>query len=211
MNSTVKLIQKVTKPYIHESIAALALDALVGLIVYVLSAVLTHQPVWPLFLAVPTFVITALLDLLLLLKCLLDRKHEVVLDAVGTISYRDCDIVFSNKWRLKGQPESLLTVWYYPKDWDMRRFKFIMETLDGKRIKPRSVESCGHGQSDFLTNICGMQRKYGDQLKFRVKYCKYSKALLSIEVISYPSDMKRRTKDYIDSGLRDILRWMIKV
>ena len=43
----------------------------------------------------------------------------------------------------------------------------------------------------------------------RIK-CKYSKALLSIEMISYPLDMKKKTKEYIGFGLGNILKWTLK-
>lgn len=33
---------------------------------------------------------------------------------------------------------------------------------------------------------------------------------LSIEMISYPLDMKKKTKEYIDFGLGNILKWTLK-
>ena len=210
MNINSKLIRKVTKPYIHECLAALFLDAAVGLILYLIVGAVIHDFVLALYSFVPILLIAVVLDLPLLIKCILDRKHEVVLNSIGTFLDIDADISFSNKWTLRGRPESLLTTWYYPKEWCMARYKLKMRISDGRVIKPRSIKSLGHDQTGFLVDVLGIQRKYGDQIKFRVKYCKYSKALLSIEMISYPLNMKKKTKEYIDFGLGNILKWTLK-
>lgn len=210
MNSNSKLIRKVTKPYVHECLAALFLDAVAGFIIYLIIGAVIHDFILALYSFIPILLIAVVLDFPLLIKCLLDRKYEVVLDSIGTILDIDADVSFSNKWTLRGRPESLLTTWYYPKEWCMERYKLKMEISDSRVVKPRSIKSWGHGQTEFLINVLGIQRKCGNQIKFKVKYCKYSKALLGIEMISYPLDMKKQTKKYIDFGLSNILKWTLK-
>lgn len=206
-----KSIYKVTKPYIHESLAALAIDAFIGLFVYIFFAILMKEYVRALLFDIPLLILALSLDTPMLIKCLRDRKNEVVIEEVCTFVEIDCDNSFSNKWRLKREsPSSLLTTWYYPEEWHMERYGLIFKTKDGRRVKVRSVYSYRHGQGNFMTDLSGICRQFGDSVVFRVRYCKYSKALLSTRMISYPSDMKKRTKDYIDSNLRDILRWTLK-
>lgn len=202
------LIKKVTKPYIYESIAALLIDAMLALFVYLFVAIVMHEFIKALIFVIPILLMAIVLDVPLLIKCILDRKFEIVLEVICTIEDIDYDASYSNKIT-RGEP-SLLTTWYYPKKWHMVRYKLELKTKDGKIVKPRSVRSLGHGQGAVLTDIIGIQRSAGNQMLFSVKYCKYSKALLNMRMISYPADIKRRTKDYIDSSLRDLLRWTIK-
>lgn len=202
------LINKVTKPYIHESIAALFIDAMLALFVYLFVAIIMHEFVKALIFIVPVLLMAIVLDVPLLIKCILDRKFKTVLEVICTLEDIDYDASYSNKIT-RGEP-SLLTTWYYPKEWHMVRYKLELKTKDGKIVKPRSIRSLGHGQGGILTDIRGIQRSAGSQMQFCVKYCKYSKALLNMKMVSYPADMKKRTKDYIDSSLRDLLRWTIK-
>ena len=206
-----KSIYKVTKPYIRESLAALAIDAFAGLFVYLFLAVLTKEYAGALLFDIPILLMALFMDIPLLIRCLRDRKNGTVIEELCSFVEIDCDPSFSNKWRLRREsPSSLLTTWYYPKEWHMERHRLVFKTKDGKSFKARCICSYGHGQGDFLTDLSGICRQFGDQMLFRVRYCKNSKALLSMSMIGYPPDMKKRTKDYIDSNLRDILRWTVK-
>ena len=134
-------------------------------------------------------------------------------DGTNTTKYllNGNDFTMSNIFSLKGGPDSLLTTWYYPKEWNMLRVKPMFRTPDGKVFKARCILSYAHDQDLVFTHIRGIQRKYDEPILLKVKYLKYSKAILSIQMVSYPHDMKRRTKDYIDKNLSNILRWTIKV
>lgn len=205
------LIKKVTKPYIHEAVAAIFIDAILGLVLYLLIVLCYHEYVFALWAFAPFVLMALVLDAPLLIMSLRDRKAEAVLEEICTVDDILEETCFSNKLRLEHGEPSLLTTWYYPKEWNMHRYKLILKTKDGKKFKARSVHSWHHGQLNFWCDLCGIQENAGDQMFFKVQYCKYSKALLSIRMVSWPPDMKSRTKDYIDSNLRDILKWTIKV
>lgn len=204
-----RLIYKVTKPYIHEALAALAIDELLGWGAYLISILLTHDYLLPLVFPAVITLVGLVLDAPLLIKCLIDRKTQIVVEKTGTYFDLYPDISFSNK--ITRGDESILTTWYYPKEWNMERYKPVFKTKEGKKIKPRSIISTAKGQTTVFSNIRGIQEKTDEELLFRVKYLKHSKALLSIKMISYPSNMKKRTKEYIDSNLSDLLKWVIKV
>lgn len=203
-----KYILKVTKPYIHESIIALITDAFLGLFVYLVAVVCFHEYVQALWVFAPFGVMAIVFDIPLMVKCLLDRKKQIVIEKTGTYVDTYHDFSLSNKF--SRQSDSVLTTWYYPKEWNMQRVKPAFETAEGKMFKPRCVLSYAHDQDSVFMNIRGIQQNADNPILLRVQYCKYSKALLSIRMVSYPPDMKRRTKDYIDSNLRDILKWTIK-
>ena len=202
------LIRKVTKPYIREALAALALDELLGWGFYLIGIILMPHHIFPLVFPAFFTLLGLILDAPLMIKCLIDRKTQIVVEKTGTYVEDYPDISFSNK--ITRDPESILTTWYYPKEWNMERYKPVFITKEGKKIKPRSIFSTVKGQYLVFLNIRGIQEKSDEDLLFEVKYLKYSKALLSIRMVSWPPDMKRRTKDYIDSNLRDILKWTVK-
>lgn len=205
-------IYKVTKPYIRESLAALAIDVFVGFFVYLFFAVLTKEYAGSLLFDIPILLMALFMDIPLLVRCLRDRKNGTAIEEPCSFVEIDCDTSFSNKWRLRrDSPPSLLTTWYYPKEWHMERHRLVFKTKDGKSFRVRCICSYGHGQGEFLTDLSGICRQFGDSVTFRVRYCKYSKTLLEIKMTSFPTDMKKRTKEYIDSNLRDILRWTTKV
>ena len=204
-----KLIYKVTKPYIHEGIAAIIIDVLIGLTGYLIFAIFSHEFVIQLYIVIPLVFIFLIFDMPLLIKCLIDRKKQIVIEKTGKYIEMYPDLCITDKFtKLDG---SLLTTWYYPKDWNMLRLKPAFRTTEGRNFKPRCVLSYAHDQDSVFMNIIGIQEKTDEPLLFNVKYCKYSKALLSIRMINYPSNMKRSTKDYIDSNLNDLLKWVIKV
>lgn len=207
-----KLIYKVTKPYIHEGRTALGIDAIMAVIAYAIMIVCCPgKYVLSLAGLAPIVFMAVFFDTPLILKCLLDRKKQIVVEKTGVCFDLDYDFTISNKIRLRGGPESLLTTWYYPKEWNMKRVKPMFRTTEGKVFKPRCVLSYAHGQQYVFMDIRGMQKDFQEPILLKVKYLKYSKTILSVQMISYPNNMKRRTKEYIDSNLADILRWMIKV
>lgn len=206
-----KLIYKVTKPYIHEGRTALGIDAMMALIAYVIM-IIACRGEYVLCLAgiAPIVFMAVFFDAPLMLKCLLDRKKQIVVEKTGVCFDLDNDFTISNKIRLRGGPESLLTTWYYPKEWNMERVKPMFRTPEGKVFKPRCVLSYAHGQQYVFMDIRGMQKDFEEPILLKVKYLKYSKAIISIQMVSYPPDMKRRTKDYIDKNLSDLHRWSTK-
>lgn len=206
-----KLIYKVTKPYEHEGLAALGIDTIMAVIAYAILIIgCPGEYVLCLAGIAPIAFMAVFLDAPLILKCLLDRRKQIVIEKTGVYFDTDTDFTVSNKIRLKGEPESLLTTWYYPKEWNMQRDKLMFRTSEGKIFKPRCVLSYAHGQQYVFMDIRGMQKDFEDPILLKVKYLKYSKAILSIQMVSWPHDMKRRTKDYIDKNLSDLHRWSIK-
>lgn len=204
-----KLIYKVTKQYIHEGLAALAIDELLGWGFYLLGIIMMHDYILPLvFPAFFTFV-GLVLDSPLLIKCLIDRKQQNVIEVVG--SFLDLYDEYPLTTKITQGGDGILATWYYPKEWHMFRCKLFFRANNGKKIKVRCVLSFAHNQDSVFSNIRGIQEKTDEELLFQVKYLKHSKTLLSIKMISYPSNMKKRTKEYIDSNLSDLLKWVIKV
>lgn len=207
-----KLIYKVTKPYVYEMLVASVIDLMLSMLVFVIViAYFPENYFGAMLFSIPVLLIVAIFDAPLLTKCLLDRKRQVVIEKIGVNFDLDNDFTMSNIFSLKGGPDSLLTTWYYPKEWNMLRVKPMFRTPDGKVFKARCILSYAHDQDLVFTHIRGIQRKYDEPILLKVKYLKYSKAILSTQMVSYPHDMKRRTKDYIDKNLSDILRWTIKV
>lgn len=206
-----KLIYKVTKPYIYEGLAALGIDIIMAVIAYAILIVSCRSEyLFTLIGIAPIAFMAVFFDAPLLLKCLLDRKKQIVVEKTGVYFDMDNDFTISNKIRLRGGPESLLTTWYYPKKWNMKRVKPMFRTLEGKVFKPRCILSDEHYQYDVFMDIRGMRESFKEPILLKVKYLKYSKAILSIQMVSWPHDMKRRTKDYIDKNLSDLHRWSIK-
>lgn len=204
-----KLIYKVTKPYIHEGVIALVTDAILGNIVYSVTIICYREYIFALWVFAPMVFMAVVFDAPLMIKCLIDRKKQIVVETTGIYEDTYHDFSLSNK--ISRENDSVLTTWYYPKEWNMQRVKPAFRTTEGKLIKPRCVMSYAHEQDTVFMNIRGIQRKSDEPIMLKVRYLKYSKAILSVQMISYPNDMKRRTKEYIDSNLADILRWMIKV
>lgn len=205
-----KLIYKVTKPYIHEGLIALGMDAFLAVIPYVITiALYPGEYVMALWVITPAAVMAVFFDAPLMVKCLIDRNKKIVIENVGVYFNTYNDFAISDKFGKGGG--SALTTWYYPKEWNMLRVRQAFRTPEGKVFKPRCVLSYAHDQDLIFLHIDGIQEKSEEPILLKVKYLKYSKAILSIQMVSYPHDMKRRTKDYIDKNLSDILRWTIKV
>lgn len=206
-----KLIYKVTKPYIHEGLIATGIDAIMAVIAYVVVLVCyPGEYLGAIIFPAAILLLAAICYAPQLIKCLLDRKKQVVVEKTGVYLNTYNDLSLSSLFRLKGD-DSLLTAWYYPKEWNMLKVKPAFRTQDGKVFKPRCILSYAHDQELIFLHIDGIQEKSEEPILLKVKYLKYSKAILSIQMVSWPHDMKRRTKDYIDKNLSDILRWTIKV
>lgn len=206
-----KLIYKVTKPYVYEMLIASAIDLICAIIAYVI--VLAYYPkeyLFSLVFASPFLLIPAVKYAPLLIKCLLDRKKQTVVEKTGVYFDTDFDFPRTNWFTNKIGNESLLTTWYYPKEWNMQKEKLMFRTPEGKVFKPRCVLSYAHGQQYVFMDIRGMQKDFDEPILLKVKYLKYSKAIISIQMVSYPPNMKRRTKDYIDKNLSDLHRWSTK-
>lgn len=205
-----KLIYKVTKPYIHEGLIAFTIDILLAMLAFVL--VIAYFPGEYLGAAIfpaAILLLAALCYAPQLIKCLLDRKKQIVVEKTGVYLNTYSDFSLASLFRLKGDA-SLLTAWYYPKEWNMLKVKPAFRTQDGEVFKPRCILSYAHDQDLVFIHISGIQEKAEEPILLKVKYLKYSKAIISIQMVSYPHDMKRRTKDYIDKNLSDILRWSTK-
>lgn len=205
-----KLIYKVTKPYIHEGLIAFAIDILLAMLAFVLViAYFPGEYLEAMIFPAVILLLAALCYAPQSIKCLLDRKKQIVVEKTGVYLNTYSDFSLASLFRLKGDA-SLLTTWYYPKEWNMQKEKLMFRTPEGKVFKPRCVLSCAHGQQYVFMDIRGMQKDFDEPILLKVKYLKYSKAIISIQMVSYPPDMKRRTKDYIDKNLSDLHRWTIK-
>lgn len=87
---------------------------------------------------------------------------------------------------------------------------FLLQTQDGEVLKLRSIYSWSHDQALFLKNVLSIQEKATSPFLLWVRYCRYSKALVDIQVVGYPSELKRRTLEYVMNGFRNITRWTAK-
>lgn len=205
-----KLIYKVTKPYIHEGLIAFAIDILLAVLAFALViAYFPDEFLGAMIFPAAILLLAALCYAPQLIKCLLDRKKQIVVEKTGVYLNTYSDFSLASLFRLKGDA-SLLTAWYYPKEWNMQKEKLMFRTPEGKVFKPRCVLSYAHGQQYVFMDIRGMQKDFDEPILLKVKYLKYSKAIISIQMVSYPPNMKRRTKDYIDKNLSDLHRWSIK-
>lgn len=205
-----KLIYKVTKPYIHEGLIAFAIDILLAMLAFVLViAYFPGEYLEAMIFPAVILLLAALCYAPQSIKCLLDRKKQIVVEKTGVYLNTYSDFSLASLFRLKGDA-SLLTAWYYPKEWNMQKVKPAFRTQDGEVFKPRCILSYAHDQDLVFVHISGIQEKAEEPILLKVKYLKYSKAIISIQMVSYPPDMKRRTKDYIDKNLSDILRWSTK-
>lgn len=87
---------------------------------------------------------------------------------------------------------------------------FLLRTHEGEVLKLRSIYSWSHDQALFLQNVLHIQEKATRPFLLRIRYCRYSKALLDIQVVDYPPELKRRTLEYVMNGFRNITRWTAK-
>lgn len=92
----------------------------------------------------------------------------------------------------------------------MERYRFLLRTQEGEVLKLRSIYSWSHDQALFLQNVLHIQEKATRPFLLRARYCRYSKALLDIQVVDYPPELKRRTLEYVMNGFRNITRWTVK-
>lgn len=206
-----KLIYKVTKPYIHEMLMAIGVDFALAVLAFALFiAYFPEEVLGSMIFPAAILLVAAVKYAPLLIKCLLDRKKQIVIDKTGEHFESDFDFPRTNWFTDKIGRESLLTTMYYPEAWEMRKHKLFFRTPEGKVFKARCILSEEHYQHDVFTDISYAQEDSKEPILLRVKYLKYSKAILSIRMVGWPPDMNRRTKDSIDNDLGDFLRWTIK-
>ena len=204
-------IKRHTKPYIVEGFVASAVDfGLFALFYLLLSAFEKNfQSGIPVLYAGAA--IAFLWDMKTVYPCILDRIRKDVVEETACFISDDLDIAFTDKYarhRSKLLP-SLLETWYYPKEWRMDRTKLVFQTREGKKIKVRVIWSEKHGQLSFWYDLMDIQNKTGESVLFKISYCKYSKVLLRIAVLSVPESYGKRQKEWLSRNISDVFRWML--
>lgn len=154
-------------------------------------------------------VIVAVFDAPLLIKSLRDKKNQTICEATGVFICVKEDKSQSNQSTRYGT-RSIYATSFYPKEWNMERYRFLLRTHEGEVLKLRSIYSWSHDQALFLQNVLHIQEKATRPFLLRARYCRYSKALLDIQVVDYPPELKRRTLEYVMNGFRNITRWTVK-
>lgn len=207
-------VYQVVRPYIYEGTVACVLDyvlfqflSLLMLICHGYDPEYTQMCVL-VCLGIST-VIAAVFDAPLLIKSLRDKKNQTICVATGVFIYVKEDKSQSNQFTRYGT-RSIYATSYYPKEWNMERYRFLLRTQEGKVLKLRSIYSWSHDQALFLQNVLHIQEKATRPFLLRIRYCRYSKALLDIQVVDYPPELKRRTLEYVMNGFRNITRWTAK-
>ena len=205
-----KRVKRLTSPYIYDGIVGCFVDVICGLVLLLLCAIDGIDSRADLRLAllmsgILAIVLMATMDAPMMIKCMLDRKEQCVLTATGILE----DILPDRNWSYKFKITSGSDEYYYPKSWQMSRYRLALRTKDGRLEKPRSIYSIAHGQYQS-SNIVNLQRKLDQPIVLKVRYLKDSKTIVDVTMESYPTDMKKRTAEYIKEMLADITRWTVK-
>jgi hypothetical protein len=211
MNKKVKML---TAPYIYEGVVGCFVDCIFGMIVLLLCAIhgIDSQNDLEISLLVSNsmviiFIIT--MDAPMMIKCMKDRRNPCIITATGVLE----DILPDKNWSYKMKPSSHTTesscIYYYPKSWLMCRYRLALRTSNGVLIKPRSIHSIAHVQQE-ISNIVGIQKNLNQQVILKVRYLKYLKVIIDINMENYPCNMKKRTVEYIETMLANITRWTVR-
>lgn len=207
-------VKMLTAPYIYEGVVGCFVDFIFGMIMLlacIIDGIDSQNDLEAALLISISFVIILIttMDAPMMIKCLKDRKDQCIITATGVLE----DILPDKNWSYKFKPSSGISdtscVYYYPKSWMMWRYRLALRTSEGKLIKPRSIHSIAHGQQE-ISNIVGIQANLNQPIILKVRYLKYSKAIIDVNLENYPRDMKKRTVEYIENILADITRWTVK-
>ena len=200
-----------TKPYIIEGIVAGLLDFGVFALLYILFSAIDKDFTAYIILLIAGMAIALLWDMKTVYPCFLDRIQKETIEDVVTFENTGLDISASDKFTRHQTKmfHSLLETWYYPKEWSMDRAKLIFQNQDQKRLKLRLIWSENHGQPAFWDDLRIVQTKNNSHVSFRVSYCKYSKILLDIKVLSIPADYKQNQQRWIIHNVSNTFRWML--
>lgn len=207
-------VYQVVRPYIYEGTVACVLDYVLLQFPSLLMLVFYGND--PKFMQMCVLVclglstvIAAFFDAPLLIKSLYNKKHQTICVATGVFVRVKEDKSQFNQFTRYGT-RSIYATSYYPKEWNMERYRFLLQTQDGEVLKLRSIYSWSHDQALFLKNVLSIQEKATSPFLLWVRYCRYSKALVDIQVVGYPSELKRRTLECVMNGFRNITRWTAK-
>ena len=204
-------IRRCTKPYLVEGITAGLLDFGLFLLLFVLIGALDKD--FHSYLILPSIglAIALLWDMKTVYPCVLDRMFQKEETGVLTLENIGTDISFTDKFS-RHKTEffpSLLTTWYYPKEWRMDRVKLIFLNEEQQKRKLRLVWSEKHGQFAFWDDLRILQNKLDSRVAFQVSWCRYSKVLLSIRVHSIPEAYTKKQQEWICGQVSDTFRWML--
>lgn len=128
-------IHKCTKPYIVEGVTAGFLDfGLFFLIYIIISALDKNYSDYILIMGIG-LAIAVLWDMKTVYSCVLDRICKKELSSVVTFEDIGIDISYTDKFTRNKMTTfpSLLSTWYYPKEWSMDRVKLVFRTSEKKR------------------------------------------------------------------------------
>lgn len=209
-----KHIKQLTASYIYEGLIGCLEDATIGIIIFAACVVSGTKSFEDIVLALVcgaamAVVLMVVFDCPIMIRCLIDRKKQTILTVTGTFE----DMLPDKNWSYKKKPpkgfSDGLSIWYYPKSWAMERYKFALKTTDGSYVKARSILSEANGQNN-LVSLIGISKHYDTPLLLQLRFLKYSKVLIDVKIVSYPSDMKKQTLEYVQRQLSDITRWTLK-
>lgn len=212
-----KKIEKLTAPYICEGLFGLLEDAAIGLLMLftgMIGGIDSTEDMLRTVLAalVISIVLAMIFDFPMMIKCLIDRKKQECITISGVLENIGTD--WNNSYKVRLSETDLyragICVRYYPKSWQMERYKLIIKTKDGKVVKPRGIASIAHGQYYDQALMYSDVTDSGANLVLKVRYLKYSKAIVDVSLESYPESVDRKVLEHARNTLTDITRWTVK-
>lgn len=210
-------IKKLTAPYIGEGLFGLLENAVIVLALFLLGLIGDISSTDTLikllaFSALFFLVLSLLFDLPMMIKSLLDRKKQEIITVVGEFENIGRD--WNNSYKVRLSNTDLHTagicVRYYPKSWRMERCRFLIKTDDGKILKLRIIASNAHGQYYDQSLMYSDMVDLGGNFVLKVRYLKYTKAIVDACLESYPESIDNKTLEHTRKTLAEITRWTVK-
>lgn len=212
-----KRIKKITAPYIVEGLFGLLEDSVLGLLMLLMGMIggidSTEDLLRTVLPAVGLAIVLAIMfDFPMMIKCLIDRKKQECITISGELENVGTDWNYSYKIRLSNTDlyRAGICVRYYPKSWQMERYKLIIKTKDGRIVKPRGIASIAHRQYYNQALMYSDQKDLGANFVLNVRYLKYSKAIVDASLESCPENADRDTVEHARKTLAEITRWTVK-
>lgn len=154
-------VYQVVRPYIYEGTVACVLDYILFQFPSLLMLIFYGNE--PKFMQICVLVclgistvIAAVFDAPLLIKSLRDKKNQTICVATDVFICVKEDKSQSNQFTRYGT-RSIYATSFYPKEWNMERYRFLLRTQEGEVLKLRSIYSWSHDQALFLQNVLHIQ------------------------------------------------------
>lgn len=156
-------VYQVVRPYIYEGTVACVLDYILFQFPSLLMLIFYGNE--PKFMQICVLVclgistvIAAVFDAPLLIKSLRDKKNQTICVATGVFICVKEDKSQSNQFTRYGT-RSIYATSFYPKEWNMERYRFLLRTQEGEVLKLRSIYSWSHDQALFCKTCFTFRRK----------------------------------------------------